>query len=56
MQDSNNEVNDDLKEIEFLNEEGHYYHTLVDFVDLLVTYGYVKVLKDVFNMIEGQNK
>lgn len=33
-------------------EESHYYHTLVDFVDLLVTYGLVKVLKDVCILIE----
>jgi len=37
-------------------EESHYYHTLVDFVDLLVTYGFVKVLKDVCLIIEETNE
>lgn len=37
-------------------EESHYHHTLLDFVDLLITYGFIKVLKDVCIIIEESNE
>jgi hypothetical protein len=32
--------------IDVLNEEAHYVHTINDFVELIVVYGYDKVIGD----------
>jgi hypothetical protein len=39
-------LTEEQKDLDVLNEEAHYVHTINDFVELIVVYGYDKVIGD----------
>ena len=46
MKDYNHKVIEQLKEQALMQEEAHYIHTMNAFVELIVVYGYDKVIGD----------
>jgi len=39
-------LTEEQKDLDVLNEEAHYVHTMNAFVELIVVYGYDKVISD----------
>jgi len=39
-------LTEEQKDLDVLNEEAHYVHTINEFVELIVVYGYDKVIGD----------
>lgn len=46
MKDSNVEKEEQIREQTLMMEEAHYFHTVNAFVELIVVYGYDKVIGD----------
>ena len=46
MKDSKVEREEQIREQTLMNEEAHYVHTMNAFVELIVVYGYDKVIGD----------
>lgn len=46
MKDFNHIDDEKVRELSLMNEEAHYVHTINAFVELIVLYGYDKVIGD----------
>lgn len=46
MKDSMSKHEEEVRELSLIGEEAHYVHTMNAFVELIVVYGYDKVIGD----------
>ena len=46
MKDSMSKHEEEVRELSLMQEEAHYVHTINAFVELIVVYGYDKVIGD----------
>jgi hypothetical protein len=46
MKDSMSKHEEEVRELSLMQEEAHYVHTMNAFVELIVVYGYDKVIGD----------